>query len=164
MGKRGPAPQPTVLKLLKGNPGKRALNAREPKAPPVVEMPPPPKWLSEHGADLWRQLGPRLIRSKVLAEIDLAAFGMLCNAYHEFRRADEVIAKEGLTYETTTTTGDTKYAKRPEVEIRADAFRRTLRMMQEFGLTASSRSGVQADPGKPADPFGDFMGRGKARG
>jgi hypothetical protein len=33
MGLRGPAPEPTALKLLRGNPGKRPLNTLEPKPP-----------------------------------------------------------------------------------------------------------------------------------
>jgi hypothetical protein len=31
MGKRGPSPKPTSLKVLQGNPGKRKINKSEPK-------------------------------------------------------------------------------------------------------------------------------------
>ncbi len=31
MGQRGPAPKPTALRILEGNPGKRPLNASEPR-------------------------------------------------------------------------------------------------------------------------------------
>lgn len=166
MGKRGPAKTPTVLTLLKGNPGKRAVNRREPKAPAVATLPDPPAWLDDHAQALWREIGPRLITSKVLSAVDLSAFALLCNSYSEFRQADEAITDHGgLTYESTTTTGALKITARPEVAIRADAYRRTLRMMQEFGLTASSRAGVHAEPSAPADPFADLLARrGAPRG
>jgi hypothetical protein len=39
----GPRPQPTTLRLLRGNPGKRKLNRDEPQPeiPPAVPDPPP---------------------------------------------------------------------------------------------------------------------------
>ena len=43
MAKRGRKPTPTAIKELEGNPGKRPLNAKEPK--PVKKAPSCPKWL-----------------------------------------------------------------------------------------------------------------------
>ena len=43
MGKRGPRPQPTQLRLVRGNPGKRAINKLEPK--PDGGIPAKPAWL-----------------------------------------------------------------------------------------------------------------------
>lgn len=41
MGLRGPRPQATVVKLLKGNPGRRPINMNEPKPPPGAPDVPP---------------------------------------------------------------------------------------------------------------------------
>ena len=43
MATRGRKPTPTAIKELEGNPGKRPLNAKEPK--PVKKAPSCPKWL-----------------------------------------------------------------------------------------------------------------------
>ena len=54
MAQRGRKPKPTAVKVLEGNPGKRGLNAGEPK--PEKKAPRCPAWLeaeeyfSEHGA------------------------------------------------------------------------------------------------------------------
>src|SRR5262245_55801485 len=41
-GPRGPAPTPNVVKLLRGNPGKRAIRPEpQPEIPPEVPEPPP---------------------------------------------------------------------------------------------------------------------------
>ena len=109
------------------------------------------------GLRLWKELTPKLIAMRVLTEPDLLALEILCNSYSEYREADEVIQDEGLTYESSTVTGATKIAKRPEIEIRADAHRRVLRLLQEFGLTPSARAGVAVPPGESDDPFAAFM-------
>ena len=47
MGKRGPRPRPTALKLARGNPGKRRLNTDEPK--PRTGVGDCPDWLDKEG-------------------------------------------------------------------------------------------------------------------
>ena len=48
MGKRGPAPKPTALKVLQGNPGKRKLNDSEPTFEKTDEILKPPSYLSTY--------------------------------------------------------------------------------------------------------------------
>ena len=38
MGRRGPTPEPTVLRMLRGNPGRRPLNDSEPQPEPLSEQ------------------------------------------------------------------------------------------------------------------------------
>lgn len=45
MAERGRKPTPTAIKVLEGNPGKRPLNANEPK--PKKKAPRCPSWLEE---------------------------------------------------------------------------------------------------------------------
>ena len=51
MATRGRKPTPTAIKELEGNPGKRALNEREPK--PQKKAPACPKWLEEEAKKEW---------------------------------------------------------------------------------------------------------------
>ena len=59
MGRRGPKPTPTALKILRGNPGHRPINADEPQPKPAKSLR-PPAWLDPKAARIWRELGPRL--------------------------------------------------------------------------------------------------------
>ena len=52
---QGRKPQPTALKVLKGNPGRRPLNEDEPK--PEVLLPRPPAHLSPVARREWRRAG-----------------------------------------------------------------------------------------------------------
>ena len=54
MATRGRKPTPTAIKELEGNPGKRALNDREPK--PQKKAPACPKWLEDEAKKEWRRL------------------------------------------------------------------------------------------------------------
>ena len=54
MGQRGPAPTPTALKVLKGNPGKRPLNGAEPRFDATA--PKAPKTLTKEARAHWKRI------------------------------------------------------------------------------------------------------------
>ena len=58
MAKPGPKPQPTNLKIIRGNPGKRDLNSNEPQ--PDMVMPDPPDTLSDEARAQWDVVAPQL--------------------------------------------------------------------------------------------------------
>jgi P27 family predicted phage terminase small subunit len=159
MGKRGPPPKPTALKLVTGNPGKRALNKREPKS--AGQFGPPPAHLDSVGKNLWRQLAKTLAGMALESASDRRALELLCSAYEEWRAARRIVVRDGMTYERSTAQGDTIISIRPEVRIAADAMRRLHRMMLEFGLTPSARSRVTAGEQDAADPMDEFLKAGR---
>lgn len=79
MATRGRKPTPTAIKELEGNPGKRPLNAKEPK--PVKKAPACPKWLEPEAKKEWRRLSKQLEQLGVLTELDMASFAAYCQAY-----------------------------------------------------------------------------------
>lgn len=128
MGKRGPKPEPTQLKILKGNPGKRPLNKSEPqpapiKAPKGVRV---PATLNVDGKRLWNYLYPKLVSINLLTELDLSAFEAMCTDYGEWKEILRKIKKEGRTKDLVR---DVKYYE--------TAFRQ---WSAEFGLSPSARS------------------------
>lgn len=155
----GRPPKPTALKLLQGNPGKRPLPRNEPQPPAGAVK--PPTWLRGRARRLWRQIAPLLGEMRVLTTSDTQALGLLCDALAEYVVAREVIRQHGMTYECTTTSGGTMIRTRPEVAIAADAWRRANTMLQQFGLTPSSRAKVQAAPEEETDPFEELFGSGR---
>jgi len=151
----GRKPVPRALKILRGNPGKRALGKREPK--PLPGVPRMPGHLSARAKAAWKSIGPELDRMGVLTLADAKALELLCDAYAEYRAARDAVEKEGLTYETFGPSGSMT-RPRPEVAIASDAWRRIAAMLREFGMTPSSRTKVSmADANdKPGNPFAEL--------
>jgi len=151
----GRKPVPTHIKIVRGNPGKRALPATEPR--PAAGIPKMPGKLSTRARRAWKSIGPELERMGVLTVADGTALELLCDAYAEWRDARDVVIRDGATYETVSKHG-TMTRTRPEVAIASDAWRRIAVMLREFGLTPSSRTKVDRVPNdKPeANPFADL--------
>ena len=98
MAKRGRKPTPTAIKELEGNPGKRPLNAKEPK--PVKKAPSCPKWLEPEAKKEWRRLSKQLEQLGVLTELDMASFAAYCQAYARYKEAEEFITQHGSIVKT----------------------------------------------------------------
>ena len=144
----GRRPIPTEIKLLRGNPGKRKLNRREPRG--HSGLPACPTHLRGIAREAWRRLGERLTVLRVVTDADAAALELLALAYGEYRQAVGVVERRGATYATRTANGMI-VRRRPEVAIASDAWRRVKSMLVEFGLTPAARTRVIAEPAGDQD-------------
>ncbi len=166
---------PNVIKLVKGNPGKRAINKAEPK--PSKRKPTAPVWLSEKAKAAWPVIEKLLSDMNVLTISDGIALETLCEAYADLRSARESLSKpitiqgEGgkslqlaaageLTY-ITFGKGGPMVRNRPELALIADAERRLKASLSDFGLTPASRSKIQVldDEEKDSQEEDFFNGR-----
>ncbi|KAF1084849.1 Phage terminase, small subunit [Sporotomaculum syntrophicum] len=144
MGARGPAPKPTHLKVLEGNPGRRPLNKNEPKPKPVA--PKCPAWLDKEAKHEWKRVAPELEKLGLLTIVDGTALAAYCQAYSRWVAAEKVLTTEGMTYET-----ETGYIRqRPEVGIVQKYLNLIKLYCAEFGLTPSARSRMTL-PGEDKD-------------
>ena len=134
MGRRGPAPRPTALKVIEGNPGKRPLNTREPKPRPVAPKPPP--WLDRDAKREWRRVAPELERLGLLSHVDMAALAAYCQAFSRWAAAERIIAQEGLTCRGAMG----GMVQRPEVLIARQSMQLIKQFAGEFGLTPAGRT------------------------
>ena len=78
-GSRGPLPKPAALKLLEGNPGKRALNLADGINPQVV-IPSAPRHLGKEARKEWLRITPILEELGLISGLDRAALGLYCQA------------------------------------------------------------------------------------
>jgi P27 family predicted phage terminase small subunit len=154
----GRRPKPTVLKLVEGNPGKRAINKCEPKA--RREVPSCPAHLGDSGKVAWGRLSVLLDRMGVLTEADGAALERLCDCYTDILECRKLIEADGRTYKTTTAQGDTLIKANPAVAQLRAADAQFKSYLVEFGLTPSARSKVHAAPDddQKEDPLAEFFG------
>ncbi len=135
MGRRGPPPQPTALKVLNGNPGKRALPKAEPKPDPSEPF--MPAWLDEDARAEWRRITPILLHMGVLTIADGAALAVYCEAYSTMGHALKTIEEEGPTFVSPKTMVE---HLKPEIMIIQNARSAIKAFCQEFGMTPSARS------------------------
>lgn len=153
MGRRGPPPEPTRLKVLKGNPGKRPVNPREPE--PRPDVPRCPQWLGPEAKAVWKRLVPELKHMRVLSYVDGDALAAYCQTYARWRAAEEFIGKHGEVYTLRDEQGRVRCMQQfPQVAIARQLLQILRSYQQEFGMTPAARSRVVV-PGEPADARGD---------
>jgi phage terminase small subunit len=76
---KGRKPQPTYLKILKGNPGHRPLPQGEP-APPIADVcPGPPEELRGAALAIWEKVAPGLFAMQLLSHLDVEALATIVN-------------------------------------------------------------------------------------
>lgn len=156
MGKRGPKPQPTALKLVRGNPGKRPINEDEPK--PDSGIPDCPEWIPDSARESWFQVAPMLHRMGVLTKIDGQALTRYCVLHSRWVAAEKFIAKFGMTYQIKGDNGDVKCIMQlPQVNIAAKLAVILGRIEAEFGMTPASRTGIKTESGHESDELDDFL-------
>ena len=156
MATRGRKPTPTAIKELEGNPGKRPLNAKEPK--PVKKAPSWPKWLEPEAKKEWRRLSKQLEQLGVLTELDMASFAAYCQAYARYKEAEEFITQHGSIVKTPSG----YWPQVPQVAQAQTYSKIMLRLAEQFGLTPSARSRIIAGGGDsaPADEMEELLGGG----
>ena len=141
MGRRGPPPKPTRLKLLEGNPGKRALNRREPQPRQITPRCPP--WLSNKAKAVWRRMVPELRAMGVLTAVDGEALAAFCQTYMRWRQAEEFLDKHGTTYPLRDDKGNVRCLQQfPQVAISRNMLLALKAFYGEFGMTPASRSRI----------------------
>lgn len=145
MARRGRKPEPTVLKLARGNPGKRPIDAEsEPQLPPPDESPPPPSAdpnddpaaLTGPALQEWNRLRPVLIDAGVLTSGDEFVFHTYCRLVGEVHEFERKCAETKL--EDAVKLGYTGHLYRLRNQVKQYA--------AELGLTPSSRSTVKVAP------------------
>jgi P27 family predicted phage terminase small subunit len=149
MATRGRKPTPTHLKLVNGNPGKRAINKREAK-PPLAEPTPPPH-LSDDAKVEWGRVMAHLLRCGLMSEIDRAGLAAYCQAYGRWVQAERALDAAGKvdpmkTGGLLTTTTNGNIVQSALVGIANTALALMMKAAAEFGMTPSSRSRINVEP------------------
>lgn len=153
----GPPRTPTALRLVKGNPSKRAINKNEPKPPSGV--PPIPKHFNKQEKYWFKRVGEELDCANVITKLDGMALELLIGAYVEWRKHRDVIDQVGETYNVTNMQGETLVKAHPRVVMMEKAWMRVHRMLSEFGMTPSARSKVSSEGKGEADPLEEFLNK-----
>jgi len=148
----GRRPKPTALKRVAGNPGKRALNEKEP-TPPIGVPDPPPHIVGEALAE-WKRITPQLVALGILTDIDRAALAAYCQLWARWVEAEKSLSTTGTILKSPS-----GYPiQNPFLGVANTAIEGMRKFLGEFGMTPSSRSRITTnsadDPAK--DPWAVF--------
>ena len=145
MGRRGPPPEPTHVRLLKGNPGKRRINEHEPQ--PEKATPPCPRWLTPEARKAWKRITTLLRKMGLLTIAEEDALVTYAQTFARWKAAEEFLAKHGDVYPIRDEQGRVKYMQQfPQVAIARNLALLLKSYQQEFGLTPSARSRLSIEP------------------
>jgi P27 family predicted phage terminase small subunit len=144
----GPAPTPTRLKVLRGNPGKRKINGAEPV--PLRGLPECPERFKGAAREAWLFLSEQAKAMGMDFRIDSLSLAGACQAYGRAIDADAVIDSLGPTF----TTPNGYVQQRPEVSIALQNWKMFKAFATEWGFTPASRSRLSIE--LPSDKFNKF--------
>jgi phage terminase small subunit len=135
----GRRPQPTALKVLRGNPSKTKLNQHEPVPPPGEVT--KPAGLSAGAEKVWDELAPVCVAMGTLTTADVRAFATLCELQATF---SALMLRKGEDGFDLRKERETAIALRPYYAL--------------FGLEPVSRARMVVPKAKPAEPESKWAG------
>lgn len=143
MGKYGPKPAPTQLKVVRGDRESR-INRDEPI--PADNAVVPPEDLSDGALAVWEYLAPDLIIKGCLTAWDVYTFAVFCEATAAFRENRMLLAGR---YTAQGAAGGV--IKSPHWQIMRDAAETMAKYSGKFGLTPGDRADLKVggDDGRP---------------
>lgn len=153
MGRRGPAPRPTALKLLHGEQHKDRINLDEPRPRPVLPDPPD---MSEDVRAVWDETLTELEAMDLAHAADAAALRCFCEAVVVHRKASAELASSPILVITAQGT----LVRHPALPVQRDAAQTIRAFAQEFGLTPSARSSIRAGKAGDGEEQNPFAGTG----
>jgi P27 family predicted phage terminase small subunit len=132
----GRPPIPTQLKIIRGNPGKRKLNQREPK--PIGDLTAPPAHFDTELQDAWNYAIEHAPRH-LLKMIDSAVLEVWCTAHVLHQRASMEVRKFGMLMKAPNTGLPIQSPYLPVVNKQALIM---LRAIDHLGFSPASRSRI----------------------
>lgn len=139
MGRRGPKPTPTHLKLLRGD-EERHINRDEPT--PTEGAPLPPSSLSDEAKRIWAYYAPDLEDKGCLTTWDVDTFAVFCNAVAVYR---DCARKMGDQYTDRGAAGGV--IKSPYWQIMRDCSETIAKFSSRFGFTPGDRADLVIEKG-----------------
>src|SRR5262245_33054691 len=135
----GRRPQPTALKVLRGNPGKRPLNPSEPtltRAEKSFDTPPRELADDPAAAAEWARVAPMLRAAGLVSEAERGALTALCQQWSRYIAAHAQVIALGMCIETAKGVP----IPNPYLLVADRALTHCHRLWNELGLTPSGRA------------------------
>lgn len=153
----GRPPKPTALKLVQGNPGKRAISKSEPD-PEYLNDLTAPAFLAQSAAVVWDEVVPHLRRAKLLTHLDVPMLAMGCVAIAQYRTAascaDSALVKSKQVEIDDGGVAEVGEHVNPWLIVQSMSFKQAMAVFQQFGMSPAARTRIAVNP------QGDLFGEG----
>lgn len=149
----GRTPVPTSIKICRGNPGQRPINADEPAPPPIDST--PPRLLDGVALEKWNEMVALLRGMGVLTQADRTTLERYCLMYEQWAGLQQHFRETLRTQITQTGYSQVTAEATLEKQLRSDM----LAIERQFGMTPAARSSMRVAPSAsgPADPLESFI-------
>ncbi len=155
MGRRGPAPGPTRLKLLRGETRPSRVNYREPKL--AANLPAQPADLTPGAAAAWGRVVGELGPTGVLTALDGDVLRVYVEALDRYVGAATALAASGPLIRGAR---GGELVRNPLHSIVRDNATLLVTLARELGTTPSARSGLRAPQAEPGAKLAAFLRSG----
>lgn len=143
MGRRGPAPQPTNLKLLHGESRPSRVGGPEPQ--PRESLPSAPDWLTGEAVEVWDRTVSELDAMGLAFAADRDSLVVYVNAVVNYVRAQKFLDLAGVMIKGV----DGGVVRNPANAIVKQNAVLIGKFAREFGLTPSARVGLTVEARDP---------------
>lgn len=149
--------KPTAIKELSGTAQPCRMNPNEPR--PEVGLPDMPFWVADDPLTqgLFDQVTKYVTDMKVGTVADGVGLAMLADQLALYLELRQQVREEGAVIVQEGSQGQAKKMPNPALQPMNTAFANIHKMLREYGLTAASRSNVDAQLEKEVSTFDDFM-------
>ena len=151
MGRRGPRPAPTALKVLRGERRPSRVNYRAPK--PLPNLPVKPADLPPQAGATWDLVIGELGHTGVLTALDGLVLRLLADA--RYASAATALAASGPLIRGARAG---ELIKNPLHQIVRDNATLVLMVARELGATPSARAGLRTPAAEPGARLAAFLG------
>ena len=139
MGKRGPAPKPTEIRLIEGNPSRRPINDAAPKPKGEASA---PDYLSADARDFWLEIVASMPPG-IYATADKALLAAFCEAAAQHKAASIAWQRQKAITGKHPVASAGKPS--PYVRVMNEAARTMAMLSGKLGLSPADRAGLKVD-------------------
>jgi P27 family predicted phage terminase small subunit len=120
-----------------------------------------PTWLNKEAKKIFSKLVKEFEHNELLANVDVHALSLFCDAYTDYINCSRMIEEEGLMVEYTNKAAETNKVPHPLLTKKKQSFDQMNKIMGEFGLNPVARArlaiNLQNDDGDEGNPFSDRL-------
>ena len=153
----GPAPEPTSLKILKGNAGHRPLNKNEPQYGGTAL---PPAGLTDAGQQEWDRIVAILTPVGLATEAEQTILQMYATVYERWVEASDEVQRMGLIVKSPT---NNYPMQNPYLAVVNKTLDQMKAYLAELGLTPAARTRVTATAAPDEENPWEALKRGSFR-